>query len=261
MPIQTVVEQTDIRLAEDAVAAAAEALARTSREVHASEGRDIKAQADLDAEAAMLDVLRRGSLPILSEERGADRQFSLDADGWIIDPLDGTMNFVRGIPVACTCVALWRDGAPVYGLIREHAREITWAGGVGHPATSNGEPCRCSQGCDLAQAVLATGFPRCFDFSSSSSSMKEAMERFAAFKKVRMIGCAGLSLAWVAGGMMDVYCEDSVFLWDVAAGLAIVEASGGICQWRTPDSQFRTSVVAGSPEVVSVMPLRPSPGE
>jgi len=259
MPTQTVVEQTDIRLAEAAAAAAAEALAHASRQVHASEGRDIKAQADLDAETAMLDVLRRGSLPILSEERGADRQFSLDADGWIIDPLDGTMNFVRGIPVACTCVALWRGGAPVYGLIREHAREITWAGGVGHPATSNGDPCRCSQACDPTQAVLATGFPRCFDFSGSS--MEAAMERFAAFKKVRMIGCAGLSLAWVAGGMMDIYCEDNVFLWDVAAGLAIVEAAGGVCQWRAPDSQFKTSVVAGSPELVSAMPLHPSPGE
>ncbi len=228
-----------------AARAAGDALSHARRAVLASAGRDIKAQADLDAESAMMDVLRPLGLPILSEEMGADAGFGLDRDGWIIDPLDGTMNFVRGIPIACACVALWRDGGPVVGVIHELGINRTWTGGVERHASVDGRSCRCSTTAAAGDAVLATGFPRGMAFGEAS--MAAYARRMAAFKKIRMIGSAGLSLAWAAGGLVDVYLEDDIFIWDVAAGLAIIEAAGGRSLFTPPDASWRTCVVAGAP--------------
>lgn len=244
------VSDSEITTAVEAAAAAADVLRRASKEVLSEAGKDIKSQADLDAEAALLAVLRPKGLPVLSEEMGADATFSLDRDGWIIDPLDGTMNFLRGIPVSCTCVGLWRAGRPVFGVIHEVGRECVWVGGVGVPTTCNGHAVRCGAADSPQSAVLATGFPRCFDFGQQSLS--DYSRRMSAYKKIRMIGCAGLSLAWTAGGMMDLYLEEDIFLWDVAAGLALVEAAGGGVHFSPPDSQWRTRVAAGSGPLVDL---------
>ncbi|MDP7574586.1 MAG: inositol monophosphatase family protein [Phycisphaerales bacterium] len=242
--------ESEVTIAVEAAAAAAAVLRRVGREVLSETGKDIKSQADLDAEAALLEVLRPTGLPILSEEMGADANFTLDRDGWIIDPLDGTMNFLRGIPISCTCVGLWRDGRPVLGVIHEIGRERAWVGGEGLPTTCNGQPTRCGEAETPASAVLATGFPRCFDFGDDSLSAYS--RRMSAYKKIRMIGCAGLSLAWTAGGMMDLYLEEDIFLWDVAAGIALVNAAGGHTHFTPPDPQWRTSVAAGSEPLVAI---------
>ncbi len=237
-------------MATSAAAAATAVLRDCGRDINAESGRDIKAQADLDAEAAILSVLRDGDLPVLSEEQGADARFSLDQDGWIIDPLDGTMNFIRGIPVACTCIALWKSSRPVLGVIYEHGRDVRWVGGPSIPTTCNDVPCHVGSAARRDDAVLATGFPRGLDFSAES--MAAYTNRMAAYKKVRMIGCAGLSLAWTAGGHMDIYLEDDIFLWDVAAGLALIEGAGGTGRFTPIDSMWRTSVVAGVSEIVDL---------
>ncbi len=241
---------SEITVAVEAAAAAAAVLRRVGKEVLSETGKDIKSQADLDAEAALLEVLRPTGLPVLSEEMGADADFSLDRDGWIIDPLDGTMNFLRGIPVSCTCVGLWRDGRPVLGVIHEVGRECAWVGGEGLPTTCNGQPARCGNAGTPESAILATGFPRCFDFGEQS--LLAYSRRMSSYKKIRMVGCAGLSLAWTAGGMMDLYLEEDIFLWDVAAGIALIEAAGGRAHFTPPDSQWRTRVAAGSDALVAM---------
>ena len=212
-------------------------------------GRDIKTQADLDAETAMLDVLRSGSnLPILSEEAGADGAFSADATGWVIDPLDGTANFARGLPIACTCLALLHSGTPTLGIVHDVFRDERWMGGPDLPTTCNGAKVKCSSIDDTAQAILATGFPRLFDFSHES--IDACMRRLSAFKKVRMIGSAGLSLAWTAGGRMDVYMEEGIFLWDVAAGMALIEGAGGRAHMSPITDDWRCDVIAGAAPLV-----------
>jgi myo-inositol-1(or 4)-monophosphatase len=244
------IADSELTIAVEAAEAAAAVLRRVGKKVLSEFGKDIKSQADLDAEAALLEVLRPTGLPILSEEMGPDAEFSLQRDGWIIDPLDGTMNFLRGIPVSCTCVALWRDCRPVLGVIHEIGRGCAWVGGDGHPTTCNGKTVRCGDADSPQSAVLATGFPRCFDFGDAS--LAHYSRRMSAYKKIRMIGCAGLSLAWTAGGLMDLYLEEDIFLWDVAAGIALVEAAGGRAHFTTPDAQWRTQVVAGSPPLVTL---------
>jgi myo-inositol-1(or 4)-monophosphatase len=243
------VSDCEFQTALEAAQAAASVLQLVGTTILADVGKDIKAQADLDAERALLEVLRPTGLPILSEEMGADAAFSLDHDGWIIDPLDGTMNFVRGIPVSCTCVSLWRAGRPVLGVIQENGRDCVWAGGVGRPTTCNGAIVQCGNAATPESAILTTGFPRCFDFSDAS--LGESMRRMSQYKKVRMIGCAGLALAWTAGGMMDLYREENIFLWDVAAGIALVQAAGGHAAFTPIDEQWRTTVTAGSQPLVA----------
>lgn len=247
-----VVHPDEVALAQQAVAAAGAVLAEqvSGTAVLSSVGRDIKTSADMDAERAMLSVLRASDLPVLSEEQGADDTFNLDADGWIIDPLDGTMNFVRGIPMACVCAALWRDGRPVLGVLQELHVDRLWVGGVDLPATCNGEACRVSEATDPEQAVLVTGFPRGFKFEDAS--LRAYLERMTAFKKVRMLGSAGIALAWTAGGMADLYLEDDIFIWDVAAGLAIVEAAGGSVRTTPFDDQWKCDVRSGSAALVAL---------
>ena len=77
-----------------------------------------------------------------------------------------------------------------------------------------------------------------------------SLRRMSDYKKVRMVGAAAMSLAWTAGGRMDLYLEEGIFLWDVAAGLAIVEAAGGAVRWTKVDSDWKCTVVAGNAELV-----------
>lgn len=189
--------------------------------------RDIKLRADHEAENLLLDYLKTNSIfPILTEETGwhSDRGKSQETF-WIVDPLDGTANYARNIPLCCTCVALMHHGTPVLGAIYDFTRDEIFLGAPGYGATLNGKDIHVSTTSAKNAAILMTGFPIRRDFSN------EAMNRFAReaaqWKKVRMIGSAALSLAYVAAGRADVYHEEAIMLWDVAAGLAIVEAAGG----------------------------------
>ena len=101
----------------------------------------------------------------------------------------------------------------------------------------------------MSQAILTTGFPRLFDFTHES--IEACMRRLSAFKKVRMIGSAGMSLAWTAGGHMDVYMEEGIFLWDVAAGMALMTGAGGTVHTSPITDDWRCDVIAGAPSLVS----------
>ena len=200
--------------------------------IDADEGKDIKTQADKAAEAAVLDQLVPTGLPILSEEAGplslklSDPERALAEETfWVIDPLDGTMNFTRGLPMCCVSVGLWSKGAPVLGAVYEFPADQMVSGVVGRGATVNGTPIQVSDVSDLEKSVLFTGFPSARDYSDQAllQTVRDAQQ----FKKVRMIGSAASSLFHVAQGHGEVYREEGIWLWDVAAGLALVRAAGG----------------------------------
>ncbi len=222
---------------------------QTDAGVNSEEGKDIKTQADLAAEQCLLDALRPTGLAILSEEQGADEGFSLDTGGWIIDPLDGTMNFTRDLPIHAVSVGLWREHQPVLGVIVDIARGETYQGIVGHGAALNGRQIHASDVQSPQQAVLATGFPRARSYVKSS--LEASLERIQAFKKVRMLGSATMSLAWAASGVVDLYHEEDIFLWDVAAGVALVQAAGGGASWTPPQSDWKTTVFAGAKGLIA----------
>lgn len=195
-------------------------------------GKDIKTEADLAAERALLDRLETTGIPVLSEEGGGNVLTDVGMGRhWIIDPLDGTLNFVRGFPVSCVSVALLDGGHPELGVVAECHRRRIYRGETGGGAHVDNMAIRVSEVSETAQAVLATGFPTGRSFEDGRLSA--FVSAVKAFKKVRLIGSAALSLAYVAEGVFDAYCEEDIWLWDVAAGLALVHAAGGT-YWMTP---------------------------
>lgn len=216
------------------------------REERESSGRDIKLRADIEAESVILKELARNSnFPIVAEE-SFSRGSSLLLSGccWIVDPLDGTYNFSRDIPLFCISIALWGDGRPLVGVIYDIGSDALYGGGVGLGAFRNGLAVSVSEYKVAARALLLTGLPIAGDFS------KDAMVNFAFqmrnFKKVRMLGSAAISLSLVASGSGDVYFENGIRIWDVAAGLALIVAAGGTYNiLYTDESRTVCNVMAG----------------
>ena len=211
-------------LAQRAASAAGRRLASARAEwssVDSQIGRDIKLRADREAEAIILDALRAESAyPILSEESGEVGALS-GGPYWVVDPLDGSFNYVRGVPLCCVSIALCQDDEPLFGCIFDFNRDEMLVGGSGMPLLRNGEKLTSEPRADL----LATGLPRKGDFSANR--LAQFGPHVAAWKQVRLIGSAALSLAWVAAGRFDAYEEAGILWWDVAAGVALVRAAGG----------------------------------
>ena len=213
--------------AEDAARAAGDALkARGAgfQGVALSQGRDIKLNADKAAEAIIIERLKAaGDIPILSEETGWTAPESDTA--WIVDPLDGSANYIRNIPLCCVSLAQVQGAKPVLGVINHFEQDALYVGAAGRGATLNGAPIKVSEAADCGQAMLMTGLPVWRDYSDAA--LAAFARDFARWKKVRMIGSAALSIAFVASGKADRYKEESIMFWDVAAGCAIAEAAGG----------------------------------
>jgi myo-inositol-1(or 4)-monophosphatase len=193
--------------------------------IQAWEGREPKAAIDAQLSSHLVSELRRGGIPVLSEE--ADHRVNWrEGTVWIVDPLDGTLNFIRSAGPSAVSVALWRDGRPVFGVLLDIAtRRICW-GGRDLGAWRDGRALRVSDVRDTRHGVLCTGIPSGFDFESRDTVARWVglMSRFG---KVRMIGSAASSLALLAAGAADCYCESNIKIWDVAAGLALAEGAGG----------------------------------
>lgn len=197
------------------------------RRVERSSMRDVKIAADRLLESAIAKYLAaRTDIPVLSEEGG---DIVKGRPGmpyrWIVDPMDGSLNFSRGIPLCAVSIALWKGMEPVLGVIYDLNRGETFKGMVGAGAMLNGKPIKVSAVDKKRNAILATGFPAGANFSRQN--ITDAVNDFRAYKKVRLFGSAAISLAYVASGRVDRYEEDGIKLWDVAAGLAIVKAAGG----------------------------------
>ena len=216
-----------------------------SGDVVSSVGRDIKLESDKAAEALILGILKtHGAIPILTEESGAHGSVDSADELWIVDPLDGSMNFNRGIPLVCVSIALWRNGKPHLGVVYDFVRDELFMADAGQGAWLNGSRIHVSAATAAATGVLMTGFP------SKALMNDEAMAHFNArvrsFKKVRMLGAAALMLSWVACGRVDAYTEDDIMFWDVAAGLALVEAAGGWIAYRPGSGKWQYHVKAAA---------------
>jgi myo-inositol-1(or 4)-monophosphatase len=219
--------------------------------VDSSEGHDVKLSADRRAEAILARNLGPTGLPVYSEEAGwVDGRHGL-GDHWLVDPLDGTANYGAGVPLCCVSVALMSAGRPVVGVIYDFNRDEMFAGGRGHGASLNGSPIHVSTKPAKDVSILATGLPIRSDYSH------QAMDAFARdiprWKKVRMIGSAALSLAYVAAGRFDAYRESAIMMWDVAAGWALVEAAGGVISANFSDLSRPIDVTACNPALSNAM--------
>lgn len=199
--------------------------------------REMKSATDRVLEELVFHRLKPTGLPILSEEAGAIEGHANDDLRWVVDPLDGTVNFMRRLGPCAVSIALCRNGLPVFGVIGEYpSAKLAW-GGRFLGAFVDSCPIRVSTIGDKSKAVLCTGFPSRFDFSVASPGFFDLMSLYG---KVRMLGAASLSLLQVAKGAADAYVERDIMIWDVAAGLALVEGAGG--RMRVSAGRYKDSL-------------------
>ncbi len=187
--------------------------------------REVKAEADIIIEKILIDKLSISDLSILSEESGLIKSESNSNLRFIIDPIDGTVNFIRGICNCSISVALFEGNTPVFGVLASYPSGIISWGGKGIGAFMGDMPINVSSIKDTKKGVLCTGFPSRFEFNSKT--ILEQMHLMQSFNKVRMLGSASQSLLQVAQGSVEAYAESNIMIWDVAAGIAIVEGAGG----------------------------------
>ena len=218
---------------------------RSPKKINSSTQHDIKLELDVRAQDLITAQLL-ATFPdhaIYGEEGLAGNQAS-DFQ-WIVDPIDGTVNYFYGIPHFCISIALRERGEIIVGVIHDPMRDETWAVERGAAATLNGRPIAVSTRTQLADATLSIGFSKSKTTISAGLPLLEKYVMRA--RKCRLMGSAALDLAYVACGRLDAYIEQSVSLWDVAAGKLLVEAAGGqFAMTPREDNPDKISVVASS---------------
>jgi len=236
--VTNLISQLD-HLAQDLPGLITEIWNGSHRQLHRNTDRDVGIAADRLLHEALNDYLvARFDFPVLSEEApppSASQPACVlpSADPyWVLDPLDGTHNYLRRVPLCCVSLGLWRGGAPVWGLIWDPNHNEMFVGGPTDPELGlsghlalNGVNARVSDTANCNHGVLATGFPAATAFDDES--LLSFVGRIQRWRKVRLLGSAALSLAWVACGRLDAYGERAIRIWDVAAGLALVLGGGG----------------------------------
>lgn len=196
---------------------------------------DFASEVDELAEKEIIKEFRRATpdYAILGEEGGLLKPKGGTARStWVIDPLDGTSNYLRGIPHFCVSIALVENGEPVHGVIFDPLRNELFTTSRGSGATLNGKRIRVADRKDLDGAMLLTGFPP-RERKRASAQLKCMDTLFTEIQDVRISGSAALDLAYVACGRADAYFEAGIKPWDIAAGsLMVREAGGKVCDFR-----------------------------
>jgi myo-inositol-1(or 4)-monophosphatase len=205
--------------------------------------------ADTASERTIRSLLERAAagIPVFGEEEGGER----GARGWLVDPLDGTANFLHGLPIVGVSIALVDDGVPVVGVVHAPMLGDTYTARAQGGASCNGVPLHVGTR-PVAQAICATGFP----FRKKRDRLGEYFPVFqralTEFEDLRRAGAASLDLAWTAAGVFDGYFEQALGPWDVAAGALLVREAGGVVtDWAGDDTAWLSSgdIVAAPPAI------------
>lgn len=193
--------------------------------VNPSDKRDTKLVGDIESEKLIKNkLLAHSDYQILAEESGKSHS-NLGDIFWVVDPLDGTANYERDFPISCVSIALVKNLEPILGVIYNFNNEDIYYGSIQHKAMKNHDLIEVSKISNKNQGFLLTGLPIKTDYSEKA--LIEYIKDFQRWKKVRMIGSAAMASCYVASGIVDAYKEKNTNLWDVAAGYAIINASGG----------------------------------
>ena len=208
---------------------------------------DLVSDADRAAEKFLLDFLRheRPDDGLLAEE-GSGRP-SKTGLTWVVDPLDGTINFLFGIPVWCVSIAVRDEHGGVAGAIYDPNREELFAAERGEGATLNGEPIRVSDRADLDTALIGTGFS--YDADARAQQAATLQRVLPRVRDVRRAGSAAIDLATLACGRFDGFYEAPMEEWDKAAGVLIVEEAGGVVSELPAPNGMSPGVIAANPNL------------
>ena len=221
---------------------------RAAKKINEATQHDIKLELDVRCQKLIERTLRRSfpEIPILGEEGIlGDLEASVR---WVVDPIDGTVNFSYGIPHACVSIALQerqgRTFRSVVGVVHDPFTNETWTAIRGQRARLNGTVIRVSQRAKLNEAIVALGFAKQkFTLERMLPAFNGLIHRV---RKVRIMGAAALSLVYVATGRMDAYVEYGLRLWDIAAGGLIIECAGGEFWHRPVAGDYAYEIVASN---------------
>ena len=212
------------------------------KHVNSAEAHDIKLELDVRCQKTIERIFFAAfpQIALLGEE-GCSGNANAEYR-WVVDPIDGTVNYFFGMPHACVSIALQRrtgaDYTTVLGVIYAPFTDELWTAGRGGKTKLNGRVVRCSRRGKAAESVVAIGFSKSKQNLAISLPHLNRLARRT--KKIRILGSAALELAYVASGRLDLYVERTINLWDIAAGALMVECSGGECWLKTlPDGRFR----------------------
>lgn len=189
---------------------------------------DVKLRLDVESQARAEAVIR-SRFPghaILGEEDTGPGSDGGDAEIlWVVDPIDGTVNFSHGMPFWCTSIAALSRGRTLAGVVYAPALQQRYEATLGGGASCNGEPLRVSAVADLKDAIIMTGLDR--NLSPALPPLALFHATGLAAQKARVMGSAAIDVCRVATGQADGYFEAGIYLWDIAAGRLIVEEAGG----------------------------------
>lgn len=166
---------------------------------------------------------------------------------WIIDPIDGTTNFVHGVPVYAISLALYKDGSLLLGVVYEINRQECFFAWQGGGAYMNGEPIHVNPTATLGESLLATGFPY-YDFEKMQAYLGIVAQFMQLSHGLRRMGSAAVDLAYTACGRFDGFFEYNLKPWDVAAGILLVREAGGVVSAFDDDGDplFGKQIIAGT---------------
>ncbi len=228
------------------------ALNREGLEVRAKHRNDFVTQVDKAAEDAILAILRQAypDHAVLAEESG-DSQGAKSEYRWIIDPLDGTTNFIHGFPQYCVSIALQHRGVTAHGVVYDPARNELFTASKGRGAYLDDRRIRVTKCAQLKDALVGTGFPfkELGRLDLYSRQLRTLMTNSSG---VRRAGAAALDLAYVACGRLDAFWEMGLAPWDMAAGALMIQEAGGLVADLAGGQGWLDSgdIAAGTPKVL-----------
>ena len=206
---------------------------------------DIKLEIDVQAQELISNLLlEEFPAHALYGEEGIVGDQSSDHQ-WIVDPLDGTVNYFYGIPHFCISIALRVRGEIIVGVIYDPIRNEMWAGQKGDVSKLNGSRIHVSDRTELAETVISIGLAKTGETINTNFPLLQHM--IHRVRKCRVLGSAALDMAYVACGRFDAYIETGISLWDIAAGWLLVENAGGTVDLRPRENmKDKYSIVASN---------------
>ena len=222
---------------------------RRAKQVNESHQHDIKLELDVRCQKLITRVLARAfpEIPVLGEE-GIDVASEKAVARWVVDPIDGTVNFAYGIPHAAVSIALQVRTPEGFrsevGVVYDPFMDDLWTAIRGKPARLNGRLAKVSTRARLDESIVSLGFAKSQD--SLKAAQADFLELTHRVRKIRIMGSAALALTYVACGRFDAYVEAGVRLWDIAAGRLIVECAGGSFVTQTLPGEHRYGLIASN---------------
>ena len=219
----------------------------TDKEIHFKGRSDIVTDVDLEVEKLVLDRVRYEypEFSVLAEESSpieTDSQFT-----WIIDPIDGTRNFAEGIPHFCNLIALAKGSDVELGVTYDPITNELYTAQLGMGAYMNGNPISVTDRIRISDCLL--GFDLGYVDEKAGTALDMVRSLWPGFQSMRLMGSAGLGMAYAASGRIDLYFHHSLSPWDMAAGLILAKESGGVVVDRqgNPANLFTPSVIVSNP--------------